>query len=125
MIVTIDYSEKGLLDTIPLIQQHCQAYSDDQQPLTAAACTPLLSQLDGDWTLSDDAQRIDQHFTFKNYGQTIAFVNAVAWIANREDHHPDLEVSYRHCRVHYTTHSLGGLSHNDFICAAKIDALIA
>ncbi|HEY9150705.1 MAG TPA: 4a-hydroxytetrahydrobiopterin dehydratase, partial [Gammaproteobacteria bacterium] len=60
---------------------------------------------------------------FKNYYQTIAFVNALAWIANQEDHHPDLEVSYNRCTVHFSTHSIGGLSLNDFICAARLDAL--
>lgn len=68
---------------------------------------------------------IAKSFEFKNYYQTMAFVNAVAWIAHSEGHHPDLEVSYRSCRVSYTTHAIGGLSDNDFICAARVDALIA
>jgi 4a-hydroxytetrahydrobiopterin dehydratase len=55
----------------------------------------------------------------------MAFVNAVAWIAHRENHHPDLEVGYNSCRVSYTTHAIGGLSENDFICAAKVEALLA
>ena len=63
-------------------------------------------------------------FEFKNYYRTMAFVNAVAWIAHSEDHHPKLEVSYRSCRVCYSTHAIGGLSENDFICAAKVDTLI-
>ena len=63
-------------------------------------------------------------FSFKNYYRTMAFVNAVAFIAHAEDHHPDLEVSYNKCVVRYSTHSVGGLSENDFICAAKIDALV-
>jgi len=54
----------------------------------------------------------------------MAFVNAIAWMAHQEDHHPDLEVSYNFCRVRYTTHAIGGLSENDFICAAKVDALL-
>jgi 4a-hydroxytetrahydrobiopterin dehydratase len=54
----------------------------------------------------------------------MAFVNAVAWVAHREDHHPDLEVSYKRCRVRYSTHAIGGLSENDFICAAKLNALL-
>ena len=55
----------------------------------------------------------------------MAFVNALAWIAHSEDHHPDLEVGYRHCRVRFSTHSVGGLSENDFICAARVDALLS
>lgn len=67
---------------------------------------------------------ITRTFTFKNYHQTMAFVNAVAWIAHRENHHPDISFGYKSCTVRYTTHAIGGLSENDFICAAKIDALI-
>ena len=68
-------------------------------------------------------QIISKTYSFENYYQTIAFVNAVAWMTHREDHHPDLTVNYNSCRVAYTTHDLGGLSENDFICAAKVDAL--
>ena len=60
---------------------------------------------------------------FKDYYETMAFVNATAWISHQEGHHPDLEVGYSQCRVRYTTHAIGGLSENDFICAAKIDRL--
>jgi 4a-hydroxytetrahydrobiopterin dehydratase len=64
-------------------------------------------------------------YPFKNYYETMAFVNATAWISHQEDHHPDLEVGYRQCCVRYSTHAIGGLSENDFICAAKLDALQA
>ena len=74
------------------------------------------------WELEDGS--IVRKFEFKNYYQTIAFVNALAWIAHREDHHPDLEVSYGFCIVRYSTHAVGGLTENDFICAAKVDALM-
>jgi 4a-hydroxytetrahydrobiopterin dehydratase len=67
---------------------------------------------------------IVKRFQFENYYRTMAFVNAVAWIAHTEDHHPDMEVSYRHCTVRYRTHAVGGLSENDFICAAKVDLLL-
>ncbi|EGQ63942.1 pterin-4-alpha-carbinolamine dehydratase, partial [Acidithiobacillus sp. GGI-221] len=63
-------------------------------------------------------------FRFKNFYETMAFVNAVAWISHREDHHPDLELGYNRCVVHYSTHAIGGLSENDFICAARVDALL-
>jgi 4a-hydroxytetrahydrobiopterin dehydratase len=81
----------------------------------------LLGSLSG-WELQDGA--IARRFEFSNFYQTMAFVNAVAWIAHKEDHHPDLEVSYRACRVKYTTHAVGGLSENDFICAARVDSLL-
>jgi 4a-hydroxytetrahydrobiopterin dehydratase len=69
-------------------------------------------------------QAIRREFRFKNFYETMAFVNAVAWISHREDHHPDLELGYNHCVVHYSTHATGGLSENDFICAARVDALL-
>ncbi len=68
-------------------------------------------------------QAIAKTFTFKDYYQVIAFVNAVAWMTHREDHHPDLAVTFNSCRVEYSTHAIGGLSENDFVCAAKVDAL--
>lgn len=70
-----------------------------------------------------EGEEITRSFQFKNYHETMAFVNASAWISHREDHHPDLEVGYNLCKVRYTTHSAGGLSEKDFSCAGKIDAL--
>ncbi len=67
---------------------------------------------------------IRKSFKFNDYCETISFVNAVAWIANREGHHPDLEVGYNTCNVYYATHAIGGMSENDFICAAKVDLLL-
>jgi pterin-4a-carbinolamine dehydratase len=66
---------------------------------------------------------LEQEFPFKNFQETIGFVNAVAWIANTQDHHPELQVGYNRCKITFTTHAAGGLTVNDFICAAKIDAL--
>ena len=73
--------------------------------------------------VSRDAGRIFKIYRFANYHETIAFVNAIAWVSHHTDHHPDLEVGYNRCRVAYSTHSVGGISLNDFICAAKIEAL--
>ena len=74
------------------------------------------------WALADGA--IQKRYNFPDYHRTMAFVNALAWVAHREDHHPDLAVSYGHCTVRFNTHSVGGISINDFICAAKLDALL-
>jgi 4a-hydroxytetrahydrobiopterin dehydratase len=79
-----------------------------------------LAKLDG-W--ARDAARIVKIYRFANYHETLAFVNAVAWVAQICNHHPDLEVGYNRCTVAYTTHASGGLSAKDFDCAAKIDAL--
>ena len=83
---------------------------------------PLLGQLH-DWHLDAEAQAIERQFKFPDFHHTMAFVNAIAWIAHREDHHPDLQIGYNRCTVRFSTHSVGGLSLNDFICAAHIDAL--
>lgn len=88
--------------------------------LPADDVTTMLALLPG-WEPADGG--IAKTYRFADYHRTIAFVNAVAWVAHREDHHPDLEVGYNRCRVRYTTHSVGGLSENDFVCAAKVDAL--
>ncbi len=80
----------------------------------------LLASLKG-WIIEGNS--LVKLYPFANYYQTMAFVNALAWIAHREDHHPDLVVGYNKCRVEYSTHAIGGLSENDFICAAKCDAL--
>jgi 4a-hydroxytetrahydrobiopterin dehydratase len=81
----------------------------------------LLPKLRG-WKLQ--AGQLCKTYPFKDYYHTMAFVNAVAWIAHRQDHHPDLIVGYNRCQVCYSTHSVNGLSENDFICAAKVDALM-
>lgn len=101
----------------PLAQQHC---SHRTQSLATAAIEAALASLPG-WALLGD--RIAKAFTFANYRETVAFVNAVAWIAERENHHPDLHVGYDRCRVELSTHSAGGVSENDLILAARIEAL--
>ena len=89
--------------------------------LTAAEIAADFAALPG-WTC--DGRGIEKTFAFTDWRETIAFVNALAWIAQREGHHPDLAVGWGQCTVSYTTHAIGGLSENDFICAAKIDALL-
>lgn len=107
-----------------LQQQQCRHYARDEAPLTAAQRVPLLAQIDSSWR-SDDDKCIERTFCFADFGQTMTFVNAVAWIAQQQDHHPEMFVAYAQCRLRFSTHSLGGLSENDFICAAKVDHLFA
>jgi len=107
-----------------LTEQTCKPCEGGVKPLNSHDAHTMLEQLSG-WTLSDNNKTIRQDFRFKNYYQTMAFVNAVAWIAHQEDHHPDMEIGYNHCLIQYTTHAIGGLSQNDFICAAKIDMLLS
>jgi len=84
-----------------------------------------MAQLHADWRLSDDGKSLRRELSFRNFYRTMGFVNALAYIANAEDHHPDLQVGYNYCRVLFTTHEIDGLSVNDFICAAKMDTLLA
>lgn len=93
-------------------------------PLTVEICQTYLHKECSGWALSHDGKSIERRVQFKNYYETMAFVNAVAWVAHQEDHHPDLEVHYNHCLIHYNTHTVDGLSENDFICAAKVNMLL-
>lgn len=102
----------------------CVACEGGVPMLTSAEVQQFLTQVK-DWQVNPDFTKISKKFSFKGFYKTMAFVNAVAWIANQENHHPDLEVGYNYCIVNYTTHAINGLSKNDFICAAKIDALDA
>jgi len=103
-----------------LASKHC---SPQHGPaLSRDAAGKLLGQLQG-WTMNADAKEIRRTFSFGDYYKSMAFVNAVAWIAHREDHHPDMTVGYNKVTVVFSTHSVSGLSENDFIGAAKIDAL--
>ena len=99
---------------------HCKPCGGGVSPLQHDEIKGFLEHLNG-WELAGN--NIEKIFRFKNYYETIAFVNAIAWLSHREDHHPLLEVGFNQCRVRYTTHAIGGLSENDFICAAKVDAL--
>ncbi len=103
------------------------AIHDNRRALSATEIVTHLSKLNGEqamgWRLIDDA--LEKTFTFKNYHETIGFVNALAFIANAENHHPDLAVSYSKCTVRFNTHDVNGISVSDFFCASKADALLA
>lgn len=104
-----------------LIVTHCVPRKGPADALGAAAIDELATLLP-DWHIESNELR--REFRFRDFHQTMGFVNAVAWMANREDHHPDLEVGYNYCRMRWSTHDVGGLSLNDFLCAGKVDALI-
>ncbi len=101
--------------------KHCTPCEGGTLPIDSFAVEKLLQRLEG-W--EEKEGRIEKLFQFKNHFQTMTFVNAIAWISLRENHHPDLHVGYNTCRVSYTTHAINGLSKNDFICAAKVDELM-
>lgn len=104
-------------------QLHTLAHARCTQPAVALSDSEVAHYLTllPDWTF--DAGQIVKLYRFNNYYETIAFVNALAWIAHQQDHHPDLSVHYNRCRVAFSTHSVHGISLNDFICAAKIATL--
>jgi 4a-hydroxytetrahydrobiopterin dehydratase len=103
-----------------LTQQRCKPL-EGQPAMSAAQVESHLARVRG-WVLKDGA--IEKSWHFGNFHETMAFVNALAWIAHAEDHHPDLALGYNRCTVRFNTHSVGGISINDFICAAKVDALL-
>lgn len=98
----------------------------NRRALSATEVVTQLSKLNGEqakgWRLIDGA--LEKTFTFNNYHETIGFVNAVAFIANAENHHPDLVVSYKQCTVRFSTHDVNGISVSDFFCASRVDALL-
>jgi 4a-hydroxytetrahydrobiopterin dehydratase len=106
-----------------LVERRCKPCEGGVEPLTAEQSKELMRALHPAWTLSDDGREISRCCRFSAYSHTLAFANAVAWIAVSEGHHPVLTISYGECLIRYTTHAINGLSDNDFICAAKIDRL--
>lgn len=99
----------------------------NRRALSATEIVTQLSQLNGEqalgWRLIGGS--LEKTFTFKNFHETMGFVNAVAFIANAEDHHPDIALSYAKCTVRFNTHDVNGISVSDFFCASKVDALLA
>ncbi|MBC7599320.1 MAG: 4a-hydroxytetrahydrobiopterin dehydratase [Polaromonas sp.] len=99
----------------------------NRRAFTATEIVTQLSQLNGEqalgWRLIDGS--LEKTYAFKNFHETMGFVNAVAFIANGEDHHPDLALSYGKCTVRFNTHDVNGISASDFFCASKVDALLA
>jgi 4a-hydroxytetrahydrobiopterin dehydratase len=105
-----------------LALQHCSKLSHDAAAMNNDQASTFIQQLDPQWLLDTKEQSISFTYAFENYYQTIAFVNVIAQIAHQQDHHPELRVAYNRCTVTYSTHKVDGLSINDFICAAKINA---
>jgi 4a-hydroxytetrahydrobiopterin dehydratase len=105
-----------------LLTLRCVGCEGGIPALTAKEIKTLLSEVPG-WEVSSDHKSLQKRFSFKSFYKTMAFVNAIAWIAHTENHHPDMEVGFNYCLVKYTTHAVDGLTKNDFICAAKVNQL--
>lgn len=102
--------------------KHCVPCEGGMPPLTDAEREQMLASIPG-WTYDSTTKSIHRSYEFKGFLKTMAFVNAIAWMTHQENHHPDMKISFNRCEVHYTTHAIGGVSENDGICAAKVDAL--
>jgi 4a-hydroxytetrahydrobiopterin dehydratase len=107
-----------------LTKRKCKPCEGGVEPLSREAADAYIRELHHGWYLSADGTTIQRDFTFPAYSRTVAFANAVVWIATNEGHHPEMTVNYGSCRVAYTTNAIDGLSENDFICAAKVDQLL-
>ena len=107
-----------------LTDRHCKPCEGGIDAMSHEQAETLIKQIPG-WVLAADGKTISRRFEFKGFYKTMAFINALAWIANAENHHPDFSGGYGHCVVNFTTHAIDGLSENDFICAAKVNELFA
>ncbi len=106
-----------------LIEKKCQVCEGGIPALDEAECMRMLKDVQG-WEMGDDKRHIVRKFSFRSFYPTMSFVNAVAFLVQKEGHHPDMEVGYNYCNVKFTTHAIEGLSENDFICAAKVNELV-
>lgn len=106
-----------------LSKRHCVPCEGGVAPMERGQAEALLAELE-DWELSEDGKMISRRFEFRGFFRTMSFINAMAWVVNNEGHHPDFSAGYNYCEVGFTTHAIDGLSENDFICAAKINALL-
>jgi 4a-hydroxytetrahydrobiopterin dehydratase len=117
------YSRRTTMtDQCDIANRKCRPCEGGVPPLGAEEARELLAELPG-WRLN--GEKLEKDFTFANHHEAMAFVNAVAWVSHREDHHPELTLGYGDVRVRYWTHAIGGLSENDFICAGKLEKLLA
>ena len=107
-----------------LSTRHCKPCEGGVPALASAAIVDLRKALHKDWSLTDDGKGLRRRFEFPGFARTMGFVNAVAFIAESEGHHPDLDVGYGRCVVQWSTHAVDGLTENDFICAARVDRLV-
>ena len=107
-----------------LAQKSCKPCEGDVAPLGGEEAQAMMRKLDG-WTLSDDETTIRRRFEFKGFAKAVEMANLAAWLGNKQGHHPDITFGWGYCEVAFTTHAAKGLTENDFICAARLDSLVA
>jgi len=108
---------------IALSERVCAPCNGDASPLDATAVESLLVELGGNWQLSSDRKFISRRYTFKGFAKAVYLSNLCAWLADEQDHHPDVAFGWGYCQVNLTTHNINGLTENDFIWAAKLNNL--
>ena len=106
-----------------LSNRHCEPCEGGIAPMDREQAEAYLAELEG-WELSADGKMINKRFEFRGFFRTMSFINAMAWVVNQENHHPDFSAGYNFCEVGFTTHAIDGLSENDFICATRVEALV-
>lgn len=106
-----------------LSERHCKPCEGGVEALTPDQVSEELAKVPG-WSVSADTKTIHRYFHLSGFSEVMAFVNALAAMADREGHHPDVHFGYNYCKVEFTTHAINGLSENDFICAAKVNQLM-
>jgi len=107
---------------LELCSMSCAPLKGPQHALSAGQIAEWLPLLPG-WKLAADGSDLRKDYAFRDFAGALAFVNALGWIAEQQNHHPDLELGWGRCRVRFSTHDVVGISRNDFICAAKTEAL--
>lgn len=112
------------MTTSDLADKTCQPCQGGVAAYDAATAGAMMDQLTG-WELSGDATTITRRFEFKGFAKAVEMANLAAWLGNKQGHHPDISFGWGYCQVTFTTHDAGGLTENDFICAARLDALVA
>ncbi len=108
----------------PLALQNCIPLTKDRAPLREDETAALCQELHEGWRVSTNGKSLQREFLVKGFAKAVFLTNSCCFIADQQDHHPDIELGWGYCRVRFTTHSVGGLSLNDFICAARLDALV-
>jgi 4a-hydroxytetrahydrobiopterin dehydratase len=103
--------------------KHCIPCEAGVKPMGAEDIEKMMIEVPG-WTVNKAGNKLSRRFAFKGFNKVMAFMNAIAWIAHQEKHHPDVHLGYNYCEVEFSTHAIQGLSENDFICAAKVSQLL-
>lgn len=114
-----------MADDRDLTNTTCKPCHGDVEKLSAAEAQRLMADLPEQWMLADDDSAIVRQFTFKGFAKVVYLTNLLVYLADKEGHHPDVSFGWGYCRVKFTTHDIDGLSENDFICAQKLEKLIA